>query len=236
MRPDKTAILVFSRSALAESRSKAIYGKNRIKSIRLYQNLNRKVLQTVKRTELPYLVVSERDQKGTTFVERYKNAFQEAFNKGFDHVICVGNDSLQLTTDHLLELASRLENVSLVYGRTSLGGIFALGLSITSFQRLNWESLPWCSNRLVKDLEKAALSMNMKYWSAPSVLYEFNAIEDVHEFIEEMRNNRRLLSIYSEVFEQLIQVLNWVPLSVRKYARPITVNGVLRGPPLSSIH
>jgi len=74
---NNTAILVFANSAKAEMQIKPIR-----KGAVLFDKLTQETLQKVKKTGLPYFHISEQEQKGKTFGERFTKAIQTVFENG----------------------------------------------------------------------------------------------------------------------------------------------------------
>ena len=101
----KTAILVFANSSQEEISHKAIP-----KSGLLFDMLTQRTLKTVKKTKLPYFHLTEEHQVGDSFGERFTNAIQMVFTKGFEQIITIGNDTPQLRVSHILDASGHLEN------------------------------------------------------------------------------------------------------------------------------
>ncbi|CAN0575163.1 unnamed protein product, partial [Ectocarpus sp. 12 AP-2014] len=68
------------------------------KGERVFETLTKETLRKVKRTKQPYFHISEKEQTGNSFGERFTNAIQTVFDKGYEHIITVGNDTPQLKT------------------------------------------------------------------------------------------------------------------------------------------
>ncbi|WP_394974384.1 DUF2064 domain-containing protein [uncultured Croceitalea sp.] len=133
-----TAILIFAHSAAQEFEQKP-FAKNTV----LFEALNKETLTKVKKTGLPYFHFTEKEQFGDTFGERFVNAIQEVYEKGYKNVITIGNDSPQLKTSHLLEANKQLELGKTVLGPTFDGGFYLMGLQKSTFDASLFERLPW---------------------------------------------------------------------------------------------
>ena len=69
--------------------------------------MNNRVLKTIRKTKLTYFISNETNQVGTTFGEKITHYIQEIFTKGYQNVIVVGNDCIEIKAKHLLNAASK---------------------------------------------------------------------------------------------------------------------------------
>lgn len=148
MKINKTAILVFANSAEKELKLKSI------QSASVFELLNFEVLKTVKKTGLPYFHFSEKEQIGASFGERFSNAIQAIYNKGFNTVISVGNDTPHLKASHILKAKQKLESSDYVFGPSTDGGFYLMGFKKTHFKKTQFEALPWQTSKLQYVLRK----------------------------------------------------------------------------------
>ncbi|TLP80774.1 DUF2064 domain-containing protein [Maribacter sp. ACAM166] len=133
-----TAILVFTNSAKEELVNKSIP-----KGEQLFNTLTKTTLLKAKNTGLPIFHFTEKDQVGFTFGERFANAIATVFEKGFDNIITIGNDTPQLRTQHLKKAALQLALGKTVIGPAVDGGIYLLGLQKVNFNIHAFKNLPW---------------------------------------------------------------------------------------------
>lgn len=158
----KTAILIFANSAKAEGLNKPFK-----KSTVLFNALNSQIKNKVKQTNLPYFIITEKEQIGDTFGSRFTNAIQFVFNKGFDNIITVGNDTPHLQKKHILEANRKLKsnNNSLVLGPSQDGGFYLMAIKKSLFNSKDFLNLPWqtasLNNRILKllALKKVKISL-----------------------------------------------------------------------------
>lgn len=68
-------------------------------------------------------------QEGEDLGERMRNAFQEAFDKGFERVIIIGSDLFDLQTEDLEKAFNALQEKDFVIGPAADGGYYLLGLT-----------------------------------------------------------------------------------------------------------
>lgn len=135
---NSTAILLFANSAKQELANKSI-----IRSEKLFDNLTKATLLKAKRTGLPVYHFTEKEQLGTNFGERFTNAIANVFDKGFENIIAIGNDTPHLKTHHLKYTATQLSLGKPVLGASIDGGFYLLGLQRNNFDRKGFKNLPW---------------------------------------------------------------------------------------------
>ena len=168
-----TAILVFANSATEELRH-----KNIVRGSRLFDLLTRHTLSTVKRTGNPFFHISEDEQLGGSFGERFVNAIQSVFDKGFEKVITIGNDSPNLTKAHLDTALSNLETNKSVIGPSADGGFYLMGLHRTDFQKSDFESLSWQTSQVREEIV-GVLSDSGKEIALLPTLFDIDTLWDV---------------------------------------------------------
>ena len=138
-----TAILIFAQSATTEAQQKRFKGAEA-----LFTQLNAHTIAIAKATGLPYFVVSETEQHGHTFGERFSNAIQSVFTQGYTQVLSIGNDTPHLSTTHLLKAQRQLQTNDLVLGPSLDGGFYLMGIKKSYFNALQWTALPWQNRNL----------------------------------------------------------------------------------------
>ena len=105
-----TAIVVFIRSISEEVRVKSFSNSNsRNQTKKVVKELNRHIIKLSKKTHLPVIVGNENIQSGFSFGERLKSVCQHAFSQGFENLILVGNDCLQVDSNSLLHVNQELK-------------------------------------------------------------------------------------------------------------------------------
>lgn len=133
-----TAILVFTNSGTKELEYKPLPNGEE-----LFDALTKSTLQKAQRTHLPVFHFTEKEQVGANFGERFTNAVDAVFEKGFENIITIGNDTPQLTVRHLKKAAEQLTLGKTVLGPSSDGGFYLLGLRKSHFDPEVFKNLPW---------------------------------------------------------------------------------------------
>ena len=144
-----TAILIFALSSQEELKRKKINnGRD------LFNALSEHSLKIVAKTRLPYFHYTEKEQEGDSFGERFTNAIQSVFNRGYKQIITIGNDSPQLKAYHLLKTAHLLSENKVVLGPSTDGGFYLMGLHRENFNAKRFKDLPWQTPGLAHQLKK----------------------------------------------------------------------------------
>lgn len=139
---NSTALLLFVRDEREEAQLKPLAG-NRSASAALFRCFNALARQQARKTGLPLFVVKGQQQQGRSFGERFANALESIYDRGFERVIALGNDCLQLQPSHILQAAELMQRHGLVLGPAVDGGVYILGISRTVYEREAFIALPW---------------------------------------------------------------------------------------------
>ena len=177
----KTAILVFALSADEETKQKPI--KN---GRRLFHALSKSTLGTVRRSRLPYFLITEKEQKGSSFGERFCNAIQSVYDKGFDGVIAIGNDAPHLKVSHIKDAATLLKQGKVVLGPSADGGFYLMGLQKSAFNPNLFQPLPWQTRRLANCFKEVS---NHYRWDLAflETLQDIDVSEDLFAVLSNVR-------------------------------------------------
>jgi uncharacterized protein len=195
-----TAILLFSRTAHAEAQAKPLVF-NKMKAGKIAALAIQQAKKTAIATGLPVFQITEKQQRGENFGERLSNACQDVFNKGYDSVIAIGNDCLDISTKNLNDTAEKLLENPLVLGETKDGGVYILGLQRDTFQQLDFSTIAWQTAHVFQQLivfaEKCAISPSLLDKKA-----DFDTPFDFIKIIEtaSFRLKKLFLRLLNEVF------------------------------------
>lgn len=144
-----TAILLFSRSAQMESRLKPLAPKQSHQTNQsIAQYLIRKSTKTAEASGFPVFLISDRQQVGKTFGQRISHAVGQVFDKGFERVIVLGNDTPNLQAEHIRSANQQLDHQDWVLGPAHDGGLYLIGIKRSHFDPNRFEDLPWESDQL----------------------------------------------------------------------------------------
>jgi 2-phospho-L-lactate guanylyltransferase (CobY/MobA/RfbA family) len=219
-----TALLLFARRPDREGQVKSLIEGN---NERLWQILYQRTLATSAATGLPLVLIDEREQRGTTFGERLKHAFQDTFQQGYKRVILIGSDVPDLRPDHLLRAAEKLDHTDWVLGPDLRGGAYLIGCTEEAFYRnLTLDSLPWQSDRILLHFT-GYLLRNAEIIGWLPTLADLNNAADLQRWLA---IHRQLP--WAQTILQLLSV-DFVSTTLHRPLRSITIQSthLLRGPP-----
>lgn len=201
----KTAVLVFARSSKEEAVNKSIF-----RGEQLFDALTNHVLETVSKTQIPYFHFSEENQIGNDFGERFTNAIQEVFEKGYHQIITVGNDTPQLNASDILEAEKQLRTNTSVIGKSADGGFYLMGLHKSQFDKDTFQQLSWQTSKVSKQLLKLLSQRNTEIFQLPTLL-DIDTQADV-----------KLIVSYARQFSEklLMALLNAISSQKREYLIP----------------
>ena len=187
----KTAILVFARSSQEEVAHKSIYNGGQ-----LFDALTNHVLETVVKTQLPYFHFSEEKQIGNTFGERFTNAIMAIFEKGYEQIITIGNDTPQLKVAHILEAEKHLGLKKSVLGPSTDGGFYLMGLHKYQFDSTSFSELAWQTSSVFEQLLKHFTERN-------TTVFELQKLSD----IDTQADVKSIISYTHQLSEELLIAL-----------------------------
>jgi len=168
-----TAILVFAQSSVQDTRQKNISGGKE-----LFDVLTENTLKTARKTGLPTFHITEDQQFGVSFGERFTNAIQHVFDRGFENVITVGNDSPNLNKTHFdTALFNLIDNKSVI-GPSADGGFYLMGLNRSDFKKDDLKNLSWQTSSLKEEIV-TVLSLKESKIALLPTLFDIDTIWDV---------------------------------------------------------
>lgn len=147
LKPASKAILVFAQSASRDALYKKLKGGECI-----FDHLTRQTIQKARRTGFPVFHFDEGLQEGTSFGERLSGAMKLLFDKGFESLVVIGNDSPDLSPSVLREAFFALDHNGAVLGPSDDGGVYLIGLHRDHFEYDEFLDLPWRQKCLFKQM------------------------------------------------------------------------------------
>lgn len=197
----KTAVLIFAHSAEYEATVKPFQYAEEV-----FESLNQRTLQLVKKTKLPYYVFTEKEQVGATFGERFTNAIQSIYDLGYESIITIGNDTPHLTTNKLLKASHELVQKDIVLGNSNDGGFYLLGIKKEHFKATLFLKLPWQSQNLSKSLSKL--------FSGNTVaIYYLEKLSDLDSYDD----IKKIINDFKKVYDFLFQLFLKIITSIKKW-------------------
>lgn len=210
MKDLKTAILIFAHTAEYEAKVKPFqYSKE------VFESLNQRTLELVKKTNLPYFVVTEKEQIGSTFGERFTHAIESVYDLNYDSVIVIGNDTPHLTANQLTSANRKLSTSDIVFGSSIDGGFYLLGIKREHFDANLFLKLPWQSQIL-----NAALT---KYFKVNAIKVAY--LEKLRD-IDSLHDIKKLFNSFKTVYSNLFQLFLIIFSKIKKTIYEIEVSPV----------
>lgn len=220
-----TAILLFTRTAREEAAAKSWSG--RAKNRQLAKLLIRNSRRVAQKSGFPIIVHD--NQQGNSFAEKLHYAFQEAFKKGFEHIICIGNDTPSLTAKTLKKAASALHNgQKWVLGPSQDGGVYLIGMRKDCFQQIEFDTLPWQSGQLFQEL-KASLGQRNPGITL-SIKQDLDDAKDISLMLFRLSHQLDIIQALFTLFQNRPLIPHFIPLFSLSKEIPLMA-GVFRGPP-----
>ena len=93
--------------------------------------------------------------------ERMLNAFREQFEQGAGQVVIIGSDCLTITSGHIEQAFSALNDSDAVIGPATDGGYYLLGMK--QLHSFLFENMPWSQPELRQLTELALLQNNLTF-------------------------------------------------------------------------
>lgn len=180
------------RTTSDECRHKQLVVANQNQNKAFIELLNKRALNTAQASNLPLYVIDSSQQQGSSFAERFHHAIQSVFDRGYDRVICLGNDIPELQTTDLAEVNQRLNEHDIVIGAGNKGGIYTLGIRKKAFQTLDFDQLPWQTAELVAGF--CALTSRYKVGKLEAIYHELNDALDRSNFIQYVKHHQKKLA------------------------------------------
>jgi hypothetical protein len=138
-----TAILLFSRSAEEESVAKPLTTRSGTAQQAVATHLIKHARSVARHSGFPVFCIGAHQHDGRSFGERYADAFEQLFARGFDRVISIGNDCPSLTSADLVAAAAQLDQHACVFGPASDGGAYLVGMRREAYKRTFFVAIAW---------------------------------------------------------------------------------------------
>ncbi len=149
----KTAIVLFANLPAFEARAKSLGSFSSQKAtLTISSILTHHFYDLAKKTTADIFLISTFQQKGENFGEKIANAFADIYAKGFENVICIGNDCPDLNLKDLQHSITQIEAGNVVLGPTFDGGAYLIGIPKQKFNQQKFQQISWESKQTFKDL------------------------------------------------------------------------------------
>lgn len=120
-------------------------------------------------------------QRGSDLGERMLNAFKDTFSKGFDHVVLIGSDLPEISTEIINKAFTELNKNEIVFGPSEDGGYYLIGMS--KLHPCVFTNKPWSTTHLLSETI-AELKHKIVDVSLLQTLNDIDTFEDLKQFPE----------------------------------------------------
>lgn len=225
-----TAILVFSHSAQIEAERKVFLpGRSSISNRKVTAKLLQDTLKTARKSGFPVELVLSDEQSGENFGERLANALESVFDKGFERVICIGNDTQHLVETQLVEANQALDQDQLVLGPAEDGGVYLIGLNRENYSREAFLSIGWETDTVQQDWRdyQQGLALTARWFAEKA---DLDTANDFNEYLRSLAPHHSLKRLVKSILAS--QRSHPFHLIANLISIPFTGPSHLRAPPV----
>ncbi|GAB3001467.1 TIGR04282 family arsenosugar biosynthesis glycosyltransferase [uncultured Cyclobacterium sp.] len=126
-------------------------------------------------------------QCGKDLGQKMSNAFDQTFEQGYDQIIIIGTDCLELRSRHIEEAFACLKNNDLILGPAEDGGYYLIGLNKNDGQL--FENIVWSSDSVFANTMAIATEKQLK-------VHLLECLNDIDEYSD---LNDQLIALISEI-------------------------------------
>lgn len=223
-----TALLVFSLSPKLEAERKALFGNGKkAASEKLFHQLIDGTKKLAKESGLDIFWFDEKNQIGDSFGEKYANAFQTVFDKGYQSIVSIGNDSPELNSEILSDAVDQLKHQDLIIGPSLDGGAYLIGIHKKAFELNKFKALSWTETGLFNDLIKYAQQQGLGF----NTLYELLDLDSKTSLYALIQHSSLIHLVKFILLNLTEKLLNKSKANKIKPLQVFSNDFLLRGPP-----
>lgn len=208
------AILLFAQNAKKDAlHKKKGWSSTLRQTTTVFESLTKRTLQTVRATHIPFFLSSDVGNDSDSFGSQLASSVKAVFEKGFQSVICIGNDCPELTLELLQKTAIHLQNGESVVGPDNRGGAYLIGIQKEDFRADTFENLPWQTARLQENLVQM---LGNKAQLLPTFA-DINAEIDLHYWAEKAKSYTSFAKLLLSLLVQLSPATVFQPIFTFAY-------------------
>ena len=227
---NKTAIILFAHLPDFEARVKSFSGFSSKKATQKISSvLTQHFYKLANQSTADSFLIDSYHQKGKSFGERISNAFADVYAKGYENVICIGNDCPELNLTQLQSAIIAVEKGNVVLGPTQDGGSYLMGIPKRDFNKSGFNAVKWQTKQTFKSLN-SLFKNNKSSIIKTQVLIDIDNSKDLSSYISVNFLVKIILSIVKK-FEPKDTL--YLPTSFLSLILSQTL--LFRGPPNFSI-
>ena len=114
---------------------------------------------------------------------RMSQAFEDTFMKGFEHVVIIGSDCYDLSSDILEDAFKALQNHDVVLGPAKDGGYYLIGLSKMNKQL--FKDIEWSTEHVLKSTLDVCKQSALSYFLLET-LSDIDTVEDLNDNLKQL--------------------------------------------------
>jgi hypothetical protein len=126
-------------------------------------------------------------QSGRDFGERLINTIRHSIKNGYEKVLVIGNDSLDLESENIIKAFQELETNDNVLGPSYDGGVYLIGLS--KFDEILFQNVQWYSSRVFSQIQSNAIELQNNISILENTLQDFDNQKNVLQWLSSNLNN-----------------------------------------------
>jgi uncharacterized protein len=222
---NSTAILIFTQEVEKDASRKLLtphenMGVNKI----IFNKLNNFVEQISTSTNLPTFTSRQFVKNNHLgYGKQLTQAINAVFEKGFEKIICVGNDCPGLDKVQILNAAQKLQTNDTVVGPDLRGGVYLIGLSKNNFCANTFENLAWQSEKMLSSYLDSFPNQQISF---------LESLADIHTFeeLQTYTSSRHFIQFLINIIEKTFIIFRNTYTSFYNY-HFLRVS-YLRGPPI----
>jgi uncharacterized protein len=107
---------------------------------------------------------------------KMNNAFQQLFDKGYQHLVIIGSDCYELTQNIIEQAFIDLEEYKVAIGPAKDGGYYLLGLSQNTPEL--FENIAWSTNKVYQSTIEILHKLGINYSVGP-ILSDIDTVDDL---------------------------------------------------------
>ena len=174
-------------------------GVNRLVFDKLNHFVKRTALAAISKADNLQIFYSNQliKSNNTSFGQQLSEAIQVIFERGFEKVICIGNDCPALDENRILAAVEKLQTVDSVVGPDNRGGVYLLGISQKDFKPEVFENLAWQSEKMLESYIEQADNQS---------ILMLEALSDIHTFqeLQTYTTSKYFIAFLLQIIEQTI--------------------------------
>ena len=226
----KTAIILFANLPEFEARAKSFSNCSSQKTThQISQVLTQHFYHLAQQSSADAFLIDSSIQKGKNFAERITNAFSDTYAKGYENVICIGNDCPALTLKQLEIAVEQVEKNKVVLGPTKDGGAYLISIPKSCFKAESFSQIKWQSSKTYEGLKNLFQSIRADVLET-EIFSDIDQPEDIFNASNQTIITKLLAQLilnFADTFKSKAFQINIDYLKVDSFS--------LKGPPAFSI-